>query len=97
LHEPRQACVSHLVMARVDLTTVKELFGHKDIGMTLRHEHRAPAREIRAVEILDNVLDLSTIQNYTIEELSYMGMVGKDLIIMVGAAGVEPATSTASR
>ena len=31
--------MSRLVMARVDLPTVKELMGHKDITMTLRYTH----------------------------------------------------------
>lgn len=54
-HALRHAFVSHLVMAGAHLNTVKDLLGHKDIEMTLRYAHLAPAHELRAVEILDKV------------------------------------------
>ena len=60
-HDMRHTFASHLVMAGVDLTTVKELLGHKDIKMSLRYAHLAPAHRARAVDILDNVLNA----NYT--------------------------------
>jgi integrase len=43
-------------MAGVDLTMVKELLGHKDIKMTLRDAHLAPAHKARAVDLLDRTL-----------------------------------------
>ncbi len=45
-------------MAGADLTTVKELLGHKDIKMNLRYACLAPAHRGRAVEILDSILDV---------------------------------------
>jgi len=67
-------------MAGVDITTVKELLGHKTLTMTLRYSHLAPAHKVNAVDILDNTLNgksatkpMSTIQklyNPIIKELS---------------------------
>jgi integrase len=47
---------SQLVMAGIDLTTVTELLGHKDIKMTLRYAHLAPSHKVKAVDILDRTL-----------------------------------------
>ena len=52
----RHTCDSHLVMAGVDLVTVKEIMRHKTIDMTLRYSHLAPAHKRAAVDALETAL-----------------------------------------
>lgn len=52
-HTLRHTFASHLVMKGVDLTTVKELLGHKSLTMTLRYSHLAPEHKTKAVKVLD--------------------------------------------
>ncbi len=55
-HDLRHTFASHLIMAGVDITTVKELMGHKTLTMTLRYAHLAPSHKVAAVDILNQAL-----------------------------------------
>jgi site-specific recombinase XerD len=53
-HTLRHTFASRLVMAGVDLRTVQELLGHKDIKMTLRYVHLSPDHKRQAIATLEH-------------------------------------------
>ena len=76
-HDLRHTFASHLVMAGVDITTVKEVLGHKTLTMTLRYSHLAPAHKVSALSALDDALNrMPTIQKlYNRESVPQAGIV----------------------
>ncbi len=55
-HDLRHTFASQLIMAGIDITTIKELLGHKTLTMTLRYAHLAPSHKVKAVDILNDTL-----------------------------------------
>jgi integrase len=55
IHTLRHTVGSHLVMNGVDLATVKELLGHRDIRTTLRYAHLAQDHKRNAIGKIGNV------------------------------------------
>jgi integrase len=56
-HDIRHTFASQLIMSGVDLTTAKEILGHKSVSMTLRYAHLAPSHKVHALNHLDNKMN----------------------------------------
>ena len=47
-----------LITAFIEYPTVKELLGHKTLTMNLRYAHLDPGHKVKAVDILDNTINI---------------------------------------
>ncbi len=54
-HDLRHTFASHLAMQGVQLLTIAQLLGHKDIKMTQRYSHLTSQHKADAVQLLDNL------------------------------------------
>jgi integrase len=52
-HDLRHTCASYLRMQGVDLLTIAEILGHKDLKMTKRYAHVALTHRLAAIEKLE--------------------------------------------
>jgi len=59
-HDLRHTFASHLVMNGVNLKTVQQLLGHRDIRMTLRYSHLSREHVHAAVGTLDRNVEVGT-------------------------------------
>lgn len=59
-HSLRHTFGTRLGMAGVDIKTIQELMGHRDIKMTMRYSHPTPKHKRKAVELLDGVTSIFT-------------------------------------
>ncbi len=93
-HDLRHTYASQMVMNGIDITTVKDLLGHKSLKMTLRYAHLAPGHKIKAVNMLDKVLTKNTqLDNYlTIFNSEEPTSSPNSLYDNMGDTGLEPVT-----
>ncbi len=64
-HSLRHTFGTRLGMAGVDIRTIQELMGHKEIKMTMRYSHPTPEHKRRAVEVLERVTTIFTTEGKT--------------------------------
>ena len=88
-HSLRHTAASRRIMAGVDLVSVKEILGHRDIQTTLRYDHLAPGHLREAV----NRGSLAgTVPKTVTTEKGPVGEGTEMVNVLVRPAGIEPAT-----
>lgn len=60
IHTFRHTFASYLIMNGVDIVTVKELLGHRDITTTMRYAHLMPNHKMWAVNKLKSITQMGT-------------------------------------
>ena len=93
-HDLRHTFASQMVMNGIDLTTVKDLLGHKSLTMTLRYAHLAPGHKMKALNTLDKVLTKNKqLDNHlTIFNSEEPTTYHNSLYDNMGDTGLEPVT-----
>ena len=98
-HDLRHTFASQLVMAGIDITSVKELLGHKSLTMTMRYSHLSPGHKRKAVHVLDRLMEKQEVdvpekwyKNGTIFDSEEQSICRKSLGVLVRPEGFEPST-----
>jgi len=98
-HDLRHTYASLAIMSgEIDITTLKSLLGHKDIKMTLRYAHLAPAHNRKAASVMDRILNLPTAHLQPTAQLLHkatkkeLAAIANPLNDLVELRGIEPLT-----
>ncbi len=75
-HDLRHTFASNLVMNGVDLVTVSQLMGHKDLTMTKRYSHPTPEHKKQAI----NSLNFATMDTYVDTKADSEDKINKNVI-----------------
>jgi len=68
-HDLRHTFASNLAMNGVDIVTVAELMGHKDLSMTKRYSHPSPQHKKQAIAKLGSIHLAKTISDLNIQQI----------------------------
>ncbi|GKS58182.1 hypothetical protein YTPLAS18_17090 [Nitrospira sp.] len=88
-HTLRHTAASRRVMAGVDLVSVKEILGHRDIQTTLRYSHLAPGH---LQEAIDRGSLSATVTETVTKEGAMIGEGSEVVESMARPTGLEPVT-----